>query len=243
MTATRTCRLIGFTCALALLPGCQEKPTPVRIDAATVSPPDAATPQPARSTAAPAATRSAADAAAAPVSPSATAQLPPQAGKDAKTATQKQINAPRFSAKSTLYDRQGPAYGLLQSAADALGRFPADSLGNIDWVQALQAKMIAPRATLSGKGTMQLRNDDIIMRETREMPWVRFPHRQHTEWLDCKNCHPRPFIEKAGTNQITMDTIMRGEHCGMCHDRVAFSIFACERCHSVTHPGSPKPWW
>jgi c(7)-type cytochrome triheme protein len=81
------------------------------------------------------------------------------------------------------------------------------------------------------------------MRNTRDMPWVAFPHRQHTEWLACSNCHPRPFKEKSGVNEITMDNIMRGEQCGMCHDRVAFSIFACERCHSVTHPGSPKPWW
>ncbi len=80
-------------------------------------------------------------------------------------------------------------------------------------------------------------------KRTLDMPWVRFPHAEHTEWLDCSNCHPHPFAEKAGATEITMDSIMRGHHCGMCHDRVAFSIFACERCHSVTHPGSPAAWW
>lgn len=165
------------------------------------------------------------------------AAVPPQ------PTTPKGVNKPRFDARSALYDRQGPAYPLLQSAADALKRFPFDRLGNIDWVQALDQGLIAPRVSVSGAGAMKRRSDEIIMRNTREMPWVMFPHKQHTEWLDCSNCHPQPFQEKTGTNKITMDTIMRGEHCGMCHDRVAFSIFVCERCHSVSHPGSPAPWW
>lgn len=165
------------------------------------------------------------------------AAVPPQPTKP------KRISKPRFGAKSAFYDRQGPAYSLLQSAAEALKHFPVDKLGNIDWVQALDQGLIAPRVSVSGAGTMKRRSDEIIMRNTREMPWVMFPHKQHTEWLDCSNCHPKPFQEKTGTNQITMDTIMRGNHCGMCHDRVAFSIFACERCHSVSHPGSPTPWW
>ncbi|MEN8801530.1 MAG: c(7)-type cytochrome triheme domain-containing protein [Thiogranum sp.] len=165
------------------------------------------------------------------------AAVPPQPTRP------KVVTKPRFGAKSSLYDRRGPAYPLLQSAADALQRFPTDRQGNIDWVQALDQGLIAPRASVSGAGVMKRRSDEIIMRNTREMPWVMFPHKQHTEWLDCSNCHPRPFQEKAGTNQVTMDTIMRGKHCGMCHDRVAFSIFVCERCHSVSHPGSPPPWW
>ena len=150
---------------------------------------------------------------------------------------------PRFSAKASLYDVRGPGYPLLQSAQSALRTFPADQLGNIDWVEAMRRGLIDPRVSVNGSGEMKRRDDDIIMRETREMPWVRFPHRQHTEWLDCSNCHPRPFKESTGNNGITMDTIMRGQHCGMCHDRVAFSIFTCERCHSIPHAGSPAVWW
>ena len=81
------------------------------------------------------------------------------------------------------------------------------------------------------------------MKETLSMPYVRFPHLEHTQWLDCKNCHPYPFKATEGANTITMDLIMRGEACGMCHERVAFTIMACERCHSITHPGSPNKWW
>ena len=155
----------------------------------------------------------------------------------------KPIHKPNLAAKSAVYDRNGPAYSLLQSPGSALRDFPADAQGRIDWVAALQQGIIDPRASVSGKAPMRRRTDDIIMRNTREMPWVRFPHAQHTEWLDCSNCHPRPFKEKAGANEITMDTIMRGRHCGVCHDRVAFSIFACERCHSIMHEGAPAAWW
>lgn len=90
---------------------------------------------------------------------------------------------------------------------------------------------------------MKVLDLDVIMKSTREMPWVKFPHKAHTEWLACENCHPSLFVRKSGANQVSMDDIMKGHACGQCHDRVAFSIFACERCHSVVHPGSPKAWW
>jgi hypothetical protein len=40
-----------------------------------------------------------------------------------------------------------------------------------------------------------------------------------------------------------MDDMYRGEGCGLCHDRVAFSTFVCERCHVEPHEGSPRAWW
>lgn len=157
------------------------------------------------------------------------------------------INVPphafRFSPKSEVYDRNGEAFELLQSPQDAMHALPADTHGKVDWVSALAQGLIKPRANLSGRGRMKRRFDAIVMRKTRDMPWVSFPHAQHTEWLDCSNCHPEPFRERKGGNEITMDTIMRGKHCGTCHDRVAFSIFACERCHSIPHAGSPTKWW
>lgn len=168
---------------------------------------------------------------------------PSRQAQAAPTAKPESASKPRLSAKSAAYDRQGPAYSLLQAPLSAMGDFPTDTLGGIDWVAALQRGLIEPRADVSGLGTMRRRDDAIIMRNTLDMPWVRFPHAEHTEWLDCSNCHPHPFAEKVDSTEITMDSIMRGRHCGLCHDRVAFSIFACERCHSVTHPGSPAPWW
>lgn len=161
----------------------------------------------------------------------------------AKTATTQPQTRPRFSAKSALLDPSAPGYPLLQAARDALHGFPADALGNVDWAESRRRHLITPRASIDGDARMRPRDDDIVMRNTREMPWVRFPHREHTAWLDCSNCHPRPFVDRAGANRVSMDSIMRGEHCGLCHDRVAFSIFTCERCHSIPHPGSPPSWW
>ena len=142
-----------------------------------------------------------------------------------------------------MYDPAGSHFDLLQAPREALRGLPVDSNGKVDWVQALAQGLIAPRASLSGSGSMQILDKDIIMKNTREMPWVRFPHRQHTEWLACSNCHPRPFVEQAGENPVSMDAIFRGQYCGMCHDRVAFSVFLCERCHTEPHPGAPTRWW
>jgi c(7)-type cytochrome triheme protein len=84
---------------------------------------------------------------------------------------------------------------------------------------------------------------DIIMTNTAYMPHVRFPHLAHTQWLDCSNCHPKIFVPEKGANPVHMNAIFRGEFCGRCHDKVSFSLFICERCHSVVHEGSGPKWW
>jgi len=173
-------------------------------------------------------------------SPTQPGQLPEE---PSSTVVAPQPRVPIFSRKSEVYDRRGEAFALLQSPKKAMQALPADAQGKVDWVSALSQGLIQPRASLSGKGKMRRRFDEIVMKDTRDMPWVKFPHAEHTEWLDCSNCHPEPFRERKGGNQITMETIMRGQHCGTCHDRVAFSIFACERCHSLPHAGSPAKWW
>jgi hypothetical protein len=48
---------------------------------------------------------------------------------------------------------------------------------------------------------------------------------------------------KQGANNPSMDGILAGEFCGRCHDKVAFALWVCERCHSVPHEGSPAKWW
>ena len=150
---------------------------------------------------------------------------------------------PTFRQNRSNLDPSGPAYPFLQEPAEAMAEFPVDRYGQIDWVATLDSGLIEPRTSLLNDRPMQLRTDEIIMKNTEAMPWVLFPHRQHTEWLACSNCHPKPFKEQSGANQITMDSIMRGNHCGQCHEKVSFSIMQCERCHSVLHPGSPRAWW
>lgn len=140
-------------------------------------------------------------------------------------------------------DPSNPALGLLQKSNDALSAFAVDNYGFVDWVAALNKGQIAPRSTVEGGSDMTPLDLDIVMRNTREMPYVVFPHRAHTQWLDCGNCHPALFAQKAGTARILMEDIFRGEACGACHGRVAFPPFyACERCHRVPH-GDVKAWW
>jgi c(7)-type cytochrome triheme protein len=72
-----------------------------------------------------------------------------------------------------------------------------------------------------------------IVREVKgSMPDVVYPHKQHTEWLDCSNCHPKIFIPQKGANQISMASILLGQKCGVCHGKVAFPVSECRLCHS-----------
>ena len=152
--------------------------------------------------------------------------------------TQRPIVEPQFDS----YDRAIPDYGRLQRPEDALQGFPLDENGKVDWARALRDGVISPREVLQGDKTYLPLDLDIVMRNTKGMPYVRFPHKTHTEWLACSNCHPAIFAQKAGTSRIRMEDIFRGEFCGKCHDRVAFITHrACFRCHSVAQPGQRMP--
>lgn len=146
-------------------------------------------------------------------------------------------------AKDGYHDPNNKSLESLQKPAQALNDFPHDRLGEVNWVQTLDKKLINPRADIQGKASMKVLDQDIIMTHTKTMPHVRFPHGTHTRWLDCTNCHPKPFLPVIKGNVVPMDAVLRGEYCGACHGRVAFSPFICERCHSVTHAESPKQWW
>jgi len=123
----------------------------------------------------------------------------------------------------------------LQLPEMAMGDFPRDSAGLTDWVQALKKGHIAPRSDVEGIGPDLNPIDlDIIFADTGTMPKVLFPHRQHTEWLACKNCHPAIFVKKKGANDIKMTDVLTGKFCGVCHGKIAFAPTKnCMRCHSV----------
>ena len=138
------------------------------------------------------------------------------------------------------YDPANPDRERLQRHDDATANLPLDAVGFPDWMRALREGRIAPRTGVTGREPMEVLDLDVIMRHTKEMPNVRFPHRSHTLWLACSNCHPKPFQAVAGSNAIRMADIFRGEFCGMCHDRVAFiTFFSCDRCHSVPQGAAP----
>ncbi|MGY0195496.1 c(7)-type cytochrome triheme domain-containing protein [Leptothrix sp. BB-4] len=133
-----------------------------------------------------------------------------------------------------LHDPRNPAIGLLQQPAEALAALPRDTAGNqVRWVQALDQGVIQPRANLSASTPVRVRDQDLIISKYGSMPAVLFPHRQHTLWLDCANCHDRLFPQKAGATRFSMQRILDGEQCGVCHGAVSFPLTECNRCHSV----------
>ena len=156
---------------------------------------------------------------------------------------------PRISLSTDgIHDDKNPALKSLQEPIESMKGFPKDRRNEVDWVKTLDQKLIDPRKTKEGKeyggvGLLQEMDMDIIMKNTQYMPYVRFPHLAHTKWLDCSNCHPNIFLPQEGANQINMDAVLKGKYCGVCHDKVSFSLFVCERCHNIVHEGSGPKWW
>ncbi len=142
-------------------------------------------------------------------------------------------------AKDGVHDPKSPAAQELQQPRQALSRLPKDNAGNyVDWVRALNEGAIAPRSTLHSKAEVRVLDQDILLNLRGGMPIVRFPHRAHTQWLDCKNCHEQPFKSQAGANRLSMGRMLEGEQCGVCHGAVAFPLTECSRCHNT--PRTPS---
>ncbi len=143
-----------------------------------------------------------------------------------------------------IHDPDNDAIASLQEPEESMKDFPVDRRGGVNWARALEQGLINPRMSRAGDDErMNIMDLDILFKNTGSMPWVRFPHLAHTRWLDCSNCHPAIFLPQRGANNLSMDAIIAGEYCGRCHDKVAFPLWTCERCHSVPHEGSPRPWW
>ena len=168
---------------------------------------------------------------------------PPVSMEEETASEETPISADEGADKNRFYDPRNPDHATLQKSEEMRAQLPLDKRGAVDWMGALRSGTIKPRTDLTGSMPLQVLNLDVILKNTKEMPWVRFPHNSHTEWLACSNCHDSIFVPKAGANDISMEKIFRGQYCGVCHDRVAFVTHnSCERCHSVPHANS-KQWW
>lgn len=133
-----------------------------------------------------------------------------------------------------LHDPNNAGLKWLQNPGAALSRLPADSAGNkVDWIRAFEDGYINPRSGFKNKKPARLLDSEILMNDTGSLPRVLFPHKQHTMWLDCSNCHDKIFKEETGATPITMLKILEGEYCGVCHGAVSFPLTECNRCHSV----------
>lgn len=140
-------------------------------------------------------------------------------------------------AKDGVHDPHGPGITLLQEPGEGLSALPPDRVGNmVDWVQAITQGVISPRRVKNQPGdALPMLQTEIMMDKYGSMNMVLFPHKVHTLWLECSNCHPAIFEAKAGANNIRMEKILSGEQCGLCHGAVAFPPNDCNRCHSVKH--------
>ncbi|HOX66724.1 MAG TPA: c-type cytochrome [Burkholderiaceae bacterium] len=154
----------------------------------------------------------------------------------------------RPAVESGIHDPANDMTLQLQPPAAAFAQLPKSMAGNhVDWVKALDGKAIAPRWDRNDPAAAAIVMDLNIVREVKgSMPDVVYPHKQHTEWLDCSNCHPAIFIPQKGANQISMASILLGQKCGVCHGKVAFPVSECRLCHSrkkavAASAGEAKP--
>ena len=170
-------------------------------------------------------------------------ETPPDETIQGKTLSIVNIRSIETLQQDGVHDIENDAMIVLQDPLTAMADFPIARRKQINWVATLDAGLINPRADIKGEGEMLVMDMDILMKNTQFMPYVKFPHKAHTRWLDCSNCHPAIFIPQEHANPISMNKVLRGEYCGVCHDKVAFALFTCERCHSVPHEGSGEKWW
>ncbi len=155
-----------------------------------------------------------------------------------RPATQRNLPPP----EDGIHDPGNDGTHSLLPPATAFASFVRNNSGNrVDWVKTLSDGKIAPRFDRNDPNAKPMVMDLNIVREVKgSMPDVVYPHKQHTEWLDCSNCHPAIFVPQKGANQISMAAILLGQKCGVCHGKVAFPVSECRRCHSKSKPMAVK---
>jgi c(7)-type cytochrome triheme protein len=170
-----------------------------------------------------------------------TLYLPVSAQESAEESTD--ASAPLGTASESVADPEnatefvGEMYQIgLGWHAAALEGLPTDKFGLVDWVAALEQGMIKPRSNIDPKGPEGVPFDmNILMpSKTGMIAGAYFPHKTHTTWMSCDSCHIKIFMPLAGSNDLTMSTIVKGQACGVCHGKVAFPLNDCTRCH-VSH--------
>lgn len=111
--------------------------------------------------------------------------------------------------------------------------FPKDKFGLVDWVATLDDGLIQPRGSIAANAVEGVPFDmNVLMpSKTGMIAGAHFPHKIHTTWLGCDSCHIKIFMPLAGSNDLTMSTIVEGKACGVCHGKVAFPLNDCARCH------------
>ena len=122
----------------------------------------------------------------------------------------------------------------LKEPTQVLQSLEKSNSGNfVDWGKSLRKGLIKPQYDLKNPTQQAMPMDlDIVFPVKGSIANVLFPHAAHLQWLECNNCHDAIFQPKRGANRTSMDKILRGQSCGVCHGSVAFPLNDCERCHS-----------
>ena len=156
---------------------------------------------------------------------------------------EKMKNAP--PAEDGIHDLANDGTHVLQPPLIAYEGLPSSEYGNyVDWVKSLDDGLLKPRYDRFDPKVEPLVMDLDIVREVKaSVPDVVFPHKPHTQWLHCSNCHPKIFIPQRNANVINMSAILLGQKCGVCHGKVSFPITtkSCKLCHSKAKPKDWKP--
>lgn len=133
--------------------------------------------------------------------------------------------------------RRGDQMSREKEFKEFMDKFPQKRLGNgVDWEEAEAKGLINPVDFLEGVSIKRppLKMEREISIESRGtwMSDVMFSHKKHAVWNGCEVCHPEIFPStKRGTVNYSMFQICNGEYCGVCHDKVAFPLLDCQRCH------------
>lgn len=106
----------------------------------------------------------------------------------------------------------------------------------IDWEEAEARGLIHPVDFLIGvsmqRQPLNAQKDFSITSRSTWMPDIIFSHKKHVMWNGCEVCHPDIFPSvKKGVVKYSMLEIANGQYCGLCHNRVAFPLNLCNKCH------------
>ncbi len=126
---------------------------------------------------------------------------------------------------------------LLKDYAAFARSMPKDRFGGLDGEKAEAELRLRPEDDLEGVSIKRapIKNEKEIQIPSRGawMSDVLFSHPKHSVWNGCEVCHPDIYpITKAGVLKFTMFQITEGQSCGVCHDKVAFPLADCGKCHT-----------
>lgn len=143
-------------------------------------------------------------------------------------------NEDRLLKEDGIHDPANKELGKLKEPTKELQHLDKTYSGNfVDWGSSLKKGLIKPQYDSKDPSKQALPMDlNIVFAVKGSIGNVLFPHSAHLQWLECDNCHTAIFLPQKGANKISMNMILRGQSCGVCHGSVAFPVNDCERCHS-----------